>query len=60
MTGYRLYFIGEDGRIFKAAETECENDSAAREWATRQDQRHALELWTGARVVASFPAPDGR
>lgn len=58
MTGYRLYFIGEDGRIFKAAEVECESDSEAREWACRQDKLHALELWSGPRVIASFPPPD--
>jgi len=58
MTEYRLYFLGEDGRIFKAAEVECENDSEAREWACLQDQQHALELWSGARVIASFPPPD--
>jgi len=58
MTGYRLYFLGEDGRIFKAAEKECDNDSKAREWACQQDQQHALELWSGARVIASFPPPD--
>lgn len=60
MTGYRLYFLGEDGRIFKAAEMDCKNDSAAREWASRQDPRHALELWSGARVIAAFPPPDPR
>jgi hypothetical protein len=60
MTGYRLYFLGEDGRIFKAATKECDSDSKAREWACQQDARHALELWSGARVVASFPPPDPR
>lgn len=60
MTGYRLYFLGEDGRIFKAAEKECESDAKARDWASRQDPRHALELWCGARVIASFPPPDPR
>lgn len=60
MNGYRLYFLGEDGRVFKAAEFECESDSKAREWASQQDRYHALELWTGARLMASFPRHESR
>jgi hypothetical protein len=55
MQGYRLYFLTPDGRISRAAEIECSDDVEATLHAEDQRGDHAIEVWTGKRMVAMIP-----
>jgi len=55
MIGYRLYFMDGHGRIERAAEFECADDAEALVWVWDHDDSRAMELWSGARVVAKIP-----
>ena len=54
--GYRLYFIDRNGHIQQAAEFECANDAEAELFAQDQRDTRSMELWSGARRVAEYPA----
>ena len=56
MVGYRLYFMDNDGHIQQAAEFECADDAEALVWAADQRDERYMELWSGQRRVAEFPA----
>jgi len=54
MSGYRLYFLDDNGRIRDAAEFECNGDDEARAQAERRADGRDMELWSGARVVCKI------
>jgi hypothetical protein len=61
MSGYRLYYLGVDRRIFGADEFRAETDEVALAQAKRLASRmkpYAWELWTGSRRV-HLEAPSG-
>jgi hypothetical protein len=51
MSGYRLYFLDDNGRIRDAAEFECDSDDEALAQADARCDGRAMELWSGVRVV---------
>ena len=55
MHAYRAYLIGRDGHIIRRVDLECDDDSAATERAKQLIDFHDVELWDGARKVATFP-----
>lgn len=55
MADYKLYFMTPDGHIQNAASFVCETDEEALLHAEDQRGDQAIELWTGARVVAKIP-----
>jgi len=57
MAGYRLYFLDDNGRIRDAAEFECDGDAEALSQAEARGDGRAMELWSGARVVAKIAKP---
>jgi hypothetical protein len=54
MHGYRAYIIGGDGHIRDLIDLHCENDDDAKEQARQLVDGHAVELWDGARMIATF------
>lgn len=58
MAGYRVYRVDESGHIQGMPDIiECDDDDAALVEAQRFVDGCGVELWDGARKVASFP-PD--
>jgi hypothetical protein len=55
MLEYRAYLIGRDGHIMHRVEILCDDDEAAKERALLLVDGHTVELWQGARKVATFP-----
>jgi hypothetical protein len=55
MTDYRLYTVGEDGHFNGYEPLVCTDDEKAIAKAEVISQRHAVELWSGARLVTSIP-----
>ncbi len=55
MIEYRLYFL-TDGHIARAMELVCETDAQAMARAQETHDEGAMELWSGGRVVATFPS----
>jgi hypothetical protein len=56
---FRLYFLGNGGRIVEARELECENDEAAITAVEGQRDGRAMELWRRDRRVRTFPDIEG-
>jgi hypothetical protein len=54
MQDYKVYFIGHDGRFFKAINLRCEDDSAAIAATKPLIDGHDLELWQRDRRIARF------
>ncbi len=54
MPEYRLYFLGQDDRIQRALELECEDDDRAVETGGAHLNGQAMELWRGATLVKRF------
>jgi hypothetical protein len=52
MQDYKAYFIGHDGRFFKAIDLSCEDDSAAIAATKPLIDGHNLELWQRDRRIA--------
>ena len=60
MEHYRVYVIGQDGRLIRSIDISCVDDSAAIESAKQFIDGHDLELWQRDRRIARFdsrPAP---
>jgi hypothetical protein len=54
MTNYRIFMIGNAGRILTASDADCENDEAAFAWAAAtlgSDAR--AEIWQAGRCVGT-------
>ena len=56
MLEYRAYLIGRDGHIVHRVDILCVDDEAAKERAQLLVDSHTVELWQGARLVATIPA----
>jgi hypothetical protein len=54
MQGYYAFVIGEDGHITNRVEVICDDDEEAKRCARQMVDGHAIELWQGARMIASF------
>ena len=56
MALYRLYLVEQDERIRRApVQLECDSDAEALEAVREHDQRFAMELWQGTRLVKCWP-----
>lgn len=51
MAFYWVYFFGADNHISHARDIECEGDEEAIGRVLEMDRPHAVELWTGGRLV---------
>ena len=60
MPGYRFYAISpKDGHIsVPPTDFDLPNDDAANEKAKQLLDGHDIEIWQGARIVASFNSKD--
>ena len=54
---YRVYAIGQDGRIFDAKVLVCEDDAEAVEKAKNAFEG-IIEVWSGARFLAKLDTRD--
>jgi hypothetical protein len=54
MAFYRMYFIGQSGRIRGVMRLECDEEEEVRRRAAESIGAYAVELWRGLRLVASF------
>ena len=52
MTGYQLYFLNTAGAVVRREEFDFENDAEALAHAKQFVDGLALELWSGARIIA--------
>jgi hypothetical protein len=59
MPSFRIYFIGLNQKIIDAATLDCVDDGQAIEEARKllgeRATAHGVEVWEGARRVASLP-----
>ena len=55
MQGYNAYLIGADGHIIRRVELNCTDDEAAKVEARKLADGHDIELWQGARMIATVP-----
>jgi len=53
---YRAYFVGRDGHFNGFEPLICPDDIEAIDRAKRLVNNHGIELWCGARLVASLTA----
>lgn len=54
MSDYRLYFFTAQNHIRQRVEFACDTDEEAIARVQQHRDGSALELWSGARLVASF------
>jgi hypothetical protein len=54
MEEYRIYQVGIDGHFIGYEPLICANDAEAIAKARRLVDRHAVELWSGPRLVIRF------
>ena len=54
MSGYRLYFLNEEGHIRHVKELVVDNDEQAVERAKNLADGRGMELWQSARMVATL------
>jgi hypothetical protein len=54
MHGYRAYVIGPDGHITDRIDLICESEADAIERAKQLVGEHPIELWDGARKIATY------
>lgn len=52
--GYYAYVIGDDGHIANRVDVVCDNDEDALRHAEQLVDGHAIELWQGARRIATL------
>jgi len=58
MAFYRIYWIGDDGRIKRGEDTECASDAEAQRVALERIGSYAaIEVWEAGRRVARVPSP---
>jgi len=55
MPEYRIYTIGDDGRVWSAEDIEYRNDQDAIQKAHRIIRRNDVELWRQGRLIARLP-----
>jgi hypothetical protein len=55
MQEYRAYLIGRDGHVVHRVDMLCADDEVAKERAQILVDIHTVELWQGARLVATLP-----
>ena len=56
MSDYRLYLLNQKMKIFQFREVVCDTDAAAVSEAYGITAKcHAVEIWTGPRMVARVP-----
>jgi hypothetical protein len=53
MAGYRAFYV-EDGNFRESVSFDCTSDDAAIEQARRLAESQEIELWSGARMVATL------
>ena len=53
MAGYRAFYV-EDGNFRESVSFDCASDDAAIEEARRLAESQEIELWSGARIVATL------
>ena len=51
MAEYRAYAIGADGHIVRPVSLICDDDRQAMEQAGKAFDDHAVEVWSGERLV---------
>ena len=56
MANYQIQFFDARGRSARAKAIECDSDDHALERLARLPHSHALELWSGERLVWRFEA----
>ncbi len=54
MKDYYAYDIDEDGHITNRVIVICDDDEEAKRCARQIADGHAIELWQGARMIATF------
>ncbi|MBR0868949.1 hypothetical protein JQ633_01155 [Bradyrhizobium tropiciagri] len=54
MRNYKAYILGEDGHIIGRLDLECIDDDDAKLQARKLAIGQAVELWEGARKIATF------
>ena len=59
MSYYRLYYLNQHGHIRHAVDWECADDPSALSIVGKHVDGRAMELWSGERRVAAFPAREG-
>jgi len=60
MPEYRAYAVGADGHFSGYVPLVCANDEEAATKARILARRHGVELWSGPRLVISFPRQPAR
>ena len=55
MPDYRAYVVGSDGHFINVVALECGDNAEAVEHAKQVVNGHDVELWQGARKVATLP-----
>ncbi len=59
MSDYRLYLLDEKMKIFECRAVACNTDADAVSEAYGITAKcHAIEIWTGPRMVARVPHPN--
>jgi hypothetical protein len=51
---YRIYTVGIDGHFIGFEPIVCDDDAEATEKAKRMVDAHAIELWSGPRLIVRF------
>lgn len=54
---YRLYFLDSRRHIIGVEELSCADDDAAQRHASQVTHGGALELWSGAKLIAQYRPP---
>jgi hypothetical protein len=58
MPDYRAYILGPDGHIQLRVELHCADEETATERAKQLVDGHGVELWDGARKIATYRAEE--
>ncbi|UGY23545.1 hypothetical protein HU675_0037240 [Bradyrhizobium septentrionale] len=53
-TAYHAYILGPDGHIQNRVDVLCDDDEEATRMAEQLVDGHDVELWQGARMLATF------
>jgi hypothetical protein len=55
---YWVYFFGADNHISHARDIECEGDAEAVARVREMERVHAVEVWTGGRLIQRLEPGD--